>query len=95
MFHILGFIFFFVLIILLIGFVILWRIVNTFLGVGKRMAGGTNPNTQNQKRTTYQRTDSSASGERSQSTGSSASGEKKKVFDNDEGEYVEFEEIKE
>ena len=94
MFHFLGFIFFFILIVLLIGFVILWKIVNTFLGLGKRMTGG-NPNGQNQQRTTYQRTDDSASNNaRTQSSTSSAGGEKKKVFDDDEGEYVEFEEIK-
>ena len=89
MFHLLGFIFFFVLIILLIGFVILWRIVNTFLGIGKRMTGGANSNAQNQQQTTYQRTDGD-----SNNPNTSVSGEKKKVFDNDEGEYIEFEEIK-
>ena len=101
MFHFLGFIFFFILIILLIGFVILWRIVNTFLGIGKRMSGGTNPHTQGQQRTTYQRTnyqqnENSADSSRSQSSASSSStNEKKKVFGDDEGEYVDFEEIKE
>ena len=95
MFHILGFIFFFVLIILIIGFIILWRIVNTFLGIGKRMAGGATPNasTQNQQRTSYQRDENSSNSARSQST-TSTNSDKKKVFDDDEGEYVEFEEIK-
>ena len=93
MFHIFGFILFLIFIVLFIGFVILWRIVNTFLGVGKRMTGGSNPNSQNQQRTTYQRT--SANNERTQNSTSSAINDKKKVFDDDEGEYVEFEEIKE
>ncbi len=97
MFHFLGFIFFFILIILLIGFVILWRIVNTFLGLGKRMTGGTNPNTQGQQRTTYQSADNqqdnySTNGSRNQSTSNTS--DKKKVFADDEGEYIEFEEIK-
>ena len=99
MFHFLGFIFFFILIILLIGFVILWRIVNTFLGLGKRMTSGTNTNTQGQRRTSYQQTDyqqdgTSANNARNQSS-SSSSNDKKKLFADDEGEYVEFEEIKE
>ena len=95
MFHFLGFIFFFVLIILLIGFFILWRIVNTFLGLGRRMSAGTNSTTQGQQRTTYQRTNTSENTTRSQSTTSSTNGsDKKKVFADNEGEYVEFEEIK-
>ena len=92
MFHILGFIFFFVLIILLIGFVILWRVVNTFLGLGKRMTGGTNPNAQGQQRTTYQQTNHSANN--ANQSASAGTSEKKKVFGDDEGEYIEFEEIK-
>ena len=95
MFHILGFIFFIVLIVLLIGFVILWRIVNTFLGLGKRMTGGANPHTQNQQHTTYQTNDdSSTQTSRNQTNTTSPSGDKKKVFADDEGEYIDFEEIK-
>ena len=93
MFHILGFIFFIVLIVLLIGFVILWRIVNTFLGLVKRMTGGANPNTQRRQQTSYENSSNASDDARTQSSTSSAS-DKKKVFDDDEGEYVEFEEIK-
>lgn len=90
MFHILGFIFFFVLIILAIGFVILWRIVNTFLGIGKRMTN----NSQDSQQNTYQRKED-YSERNQQTTGSSHSpSDKKKIFGEDEGEYVEFEEIK-
>ena len=98
MFHILGFIFFFVLIILTIGFVILWRIVHTFMGMGKRMAGQRPADSQNSQRQTYQKasndgewTDAASGQTTSSSTGRS---DKKKVFGEDEGEYVEFEEIK-
>ena len=95
MFHFLGFIFFFILIILLIGFVILWRIVNTFLGIGKRMTGGSNSNTQGQQRTTYQQNGNSANSTHGQSsTSTSGTNDKKKLFADDEGEYVDFEEIK-
>ena len=37
MFHILGFIFFFILIILVIGLAILSKVIRTVLGVGRRM----------------------------------------------------------
>ena len=93
MFHFLGFIFFFILIVLLIGFIILWRIVNTFLGLGKRMTGTANSNTQGQQRTAYQRTENTEKSSSQSTTSNSA--DKKKVFADDEGEYVEFEEIKE
>ena len=39
MFHILGFIFFFILIILVIGLAILSKVIRTVLGVGHRMKG--------------------------------------------------------
>lgn len=39
MFHILGFIFFFILIILVIGLAILSKVIRTVLGVGRRMKG--------------------------------------------------------
>ena len=101
MFHILGFILFFILVILLIGFSIIWRIVSTFLGLGKRMTGNANPNSQNQQRTSYQQADQQSNyqqnttdtNSRQSTSGSSGSG-KQKVFDDDEGEYVDFEEIK-
>ena len=97
MFHILGFIFFFVLIILTIGFVILWRIVHTFMGMGKRMTGQRPSDSQNAQRQTYQKAQNgsewteTSSGQTSSTSGRS---DKKKVFGDDEGEYVEFEEIK-
>ena len=94
MFHFLGFIFFIILIVLLIGFIILWRIVNTFLGLGKRMTGNT-ANPQDQQRTSYQGNKSTSNHTNNQQTSSSATGDKKKLFSDDEGEYVEFEEIKE
>lgn len=96
MFHILGFILFIILIILTIGFFILWRIVNTFLGLGKRMGGGTNPDNQNQQRKTYQEAESASQWDspNGNSKKSSQQSDKKKLFADDEGEYVEFEEIK-
>ena len=96
MFHFLGFIIFFILIVLTIGFVILWRIVHTFMGIGKRMTGNGTSSSQHTQRATYQRpqNDSDWSEQSTQSSTSSRQSDKKKVFDDDEGEYVEFEEIK-
>ena len=95
MFHFLGFIFFIVLIILTIGFFILWRIVNTFLGLGKRM-GRENPNTQNQRQNKYERNKNASqeNNDYDSHRSSSSQGNKKKIFDDDEGEYIDFEEFK-
>ena len=100
MFHIFGFILFFIFIILLIGFTILWRIVNTFLGIGRRMGGTANPYTQqgqqgdNRQNSDYQQANSSTNNNQGYSSASSNNKDKQKVFADDEGEYIEFEEIK-
>lgn len=97
MFHILGFIFFFILIILVIGLVVLSKVVRTIFGLGRRMTGSSSTQRRSQ---TYQRSTSSdyrssdSESRNSQQSAGSASG-RKKIFDSDEGEYVDFEEVKE
>ena len=92
MFHILGFIFFFILIILVIGLAILSKVIRTVLGVGRRMKGD--------ESTRYNRS-GSASQDFAQSqnttheTTRSNNTSEGRRFDEDEGEYVDFEEIKE
>ena len=91
MFHILGFIFFFILIILVIGLAILSKVIRTVLGVGRRMKGD--------ESTRYNRSGSAsqdfAQSQNTRSNNTSEGRRKGKVFDEDEGEYVDFEEIKE
>ena len=96
MFHILGFIFFFILIILVIGLAILSKVIRTVLGVGRRMKGD--------ESTRYKRSGSASQDfaqsqntthENTRSNNTSEGRRKGKVFDEDEGEYVDFEEIKE
>lgn len=91
--------FFILIFVVLLGLVVVFKIVGTVLGLGRRMTQGTT-------RQSYRRSDSSAAqGEESgsnrsaydfqpESSGSPRS-ERKKIFDDNEGEYVEFEEIKE
>ena len=91
MFHILGFLFFFVLVILIIGLVLLSKIVRTIFGFGRKMTrSGTAEDTYRQ-RTTYaedtRRDDESQYSDKD-------SRRRNKVFDSDEGEYIDFEEIK-
>ena len=72
MFHILGFLFFIILVVLVIGLLILSKVVSLVFGFKRRMQGKNSG-----QRTTY----------------SSQNYQRKKIFDKDEGEYVEFEEI--
>lgn len=93
MFHILGILFFIVLAVLIVGLLLALKLVNSFFNLGKRMTG--QGGSKNDQRNTYQKNE-----EYSQQTSSSnhrqsqQPTEKHKVFDDDEGEYIEFEEIK-
>lgn len=93
MFHILGFLFFFILIIIVIGLLLLTRVIRGILGVGRRMTGNHSGSTRTQTRgyTSDYATENKA---QHQESSQQPSG-KKKVFGSDEGEYVDFEEIKE
>ena len=85
MFGLLGFILLFVLFIVIIVLSLLGNIVRMIFGLGKRTPKEFNgqKNNNNDYRTDEQTNDSS-----NPTTG------KKKIFGDDEGEYVEFEEIK-
>ena len=83
MFGLLGFILLFVLFIIIIVLTLLGNIVRMIFGLGKRTPKEFNGQNNNDYRTDEQTNDSSNS-----TTG------KKKIFGDDEGEYVEFEEIK-
>ena len=104
MFHILGFLIFIVVIILISGVAILSKVIKTFLGLGRKITGTDNRTTGSysygQQNRTQSERNNSASEEYSEYDSSDGdysskkNGFKKKVFDNDEGEYIEFEEIK-
>ncbi|MBS1437212.1 MAG: DUF4834 family protein [Bacteroides sp.] len=95
MFHILGFLFFIILVVLVIGLLILSKVVSLVFGFKRRMQGKNSG-----QRTTYS-SQNYQSGNRQEETFDSYSTQgdvpvrqRKKIFDKDEGEYVEFEEIK-
>ena len=92
MFHLLGILFLIILVILLIGLAILSRIIGMVFGFKRRMqrngsasqhAYSSNSNSsQDNTSHTYS------------SEGNSTVRPRKKIFDKEEGEYVDFEEIK-
>ncbi|MBQ7350591.1 MAG: DUF4834 family protein [Bacteroides sp.] len=85
MFGFLGFILIFILFIVLLGIALLGNIIRTLFGLGKRAP----------KHFYGDKNTSSANSQESASTQSTyTSTEKKKIFAKDEGEYVEFEEVK-
>lgn len=82
MLHILGFLFFIIIAILLIGLSIIASVVHKLFNRGKRQAGG------------YSYSDNKTSSEEVQPEEGEIHYRRKKLFDKDEGEYVEFEEIR-
>lgn len=85
MFSILGFIFFFVLILVVLVLTILGGVLRTLFGMGRGRSSSTRSSS---TRSSSSKHDSSYTSDHH--TGSS---KRKKVFDEDEGEYVDFEEI--
>lgn len=85
MFSFFGFIFIIILVILLSGISVISAIIRAIFGRGRSNTG----NTQSQQRTqTHKQSSANASPD-------SSIKDRKKVFDKDDGEYVDFEEIKE
>ena len=80
MFHILGFLFIIIIAILLIGLSIIGTVIRNIFGLGGR-------------RTSYN--DNRQSSEEAQTEEGEIRPRHKKLFSKDEGEYVDFEEIKE
>ncbi|MBQ8241226.1 MAG: DUF4834 family protein [Bacteroides sp.] len=87
MFGFLGFILFFILVIVLLVFALLGNLVRAIFGLGRRAPkhyyGETNTSSQEEQ---------SYSSNQSHQASSTIS--KKKIFTEDEGEYVEYEEVK-
>ncbi|EKU88497.1 DUF4834 family protein [Bacteroides oleiciplenus] len=104
MFHILGFLFIIIVVILVIGLSIIGTVLRSIFGLGKRR---TSSGTYQNGGGSYQSSGGySFSGNQQQNSSSQANEEAtssedvihrkhKKLFTKDEGEYVDFEEIKE
>ncbi len=86
MFGFLGFILLFILLIFLIGLSLIGGLLRTLFGLGRR--------TPRKRSYAYTSSDDEYASSSSASSASSASSNKKKIFADDEGEYVEFEEVK-
>ncbi len=87
MLHLLGIIVFIFLFVLIIGAVILLRVVKGFFSIGKKMTG--------QDFSRERRSQTAGTADYSNAAQKQKTSKKKKVFDDDEGEYVDFEEINE
>lgn len=84
MFHLLGFLFFLVLVVVVLGLALVSKVIGTLFGWGRKASDAFSGRSSADA--------SSASSSRSATPPPSASS-KKKVFDDDEGEYIDFEEI--
>lgn len=108
MFHILGFLFIIIVVILVIGLSIIGTVLRSIFGLGgkRRTSSGTYQNGNGSYQPggggysfsgSQQQTSSSQNSEEnaSSASGNDNRGKRKKLFSKDEGEYVDFEEIKE
>lgn len=95
MFHILGFLFFFILINLVIGLALISKVIRTILGIGRRMTTGNASSSTNTSSRNSQYNSSSSSESNSQRQPNETTSGRKKIFGSDEGEYIDFEEVKE
>ena len=89
------------LLIVFIGFAILGNILRVLFGIGKRTPNYQNRTYTHQKQNTYTQNQTNDENENFAETSSSSShkrshssGDRKKIFDDDEGEYVDYEEVK-
>lgn len=85
MFHLIGFLFFLVLVVVVLGLALVSRVIGTLLGWGRKASDAFTGRSSAGA--------SSASSSRSATPPPPSASSKKKVFDDDEGEYIDFEEI--
>lgn len=98
MFHILGFLFVIIVVILVIGLSIIGTVLRTIFGLGgkRRSSSGSYQSGQSYSYSgDQQQSSSSQTEEEPTSAGNEIHRTHKKLFSKDEGEYVDFEEIKE
>ena len=98
MFGFLGFLLIIFPLIVFIGFTILGNILRVLFGIGKRPPYQNRTST-HQKQNTYTQNQANDENENFAESSSSnrrshSSGNRKKIFDEDEGEYVDYEEVK-
>lgn len=98
MLHILGFLFIVILAILLIGLSIIGTVVRSLFGLGRRRTSSPNSGSYQRGNEHYQpggySYNNRTSTEEVQPEESEIHPQRKKLFSKDEGEYVDFEEIK-
>lgn len=99
MFHILGFLFIIIIAILLIGLSIIGTVIRNIFGLGGRRtstnSGSYRKGNGNYRPGGYSYNDNRQSSEEAQPEEGEIRFRHKKLFSKDEGEYVDFEEIKE
>ncbi len=85
MFHIVGILFFVIIFIVLLGVSILWGVIMKLTNLFRKPQGRKSYSSSQSYSSTSQRSESRRSDDNA--------GERKKLFDDDEGEYVDFEEV--
>lgn len=95
MFHLLGFLFIIVIVVLVIGLSIVGTVLRAVFGFGRRRPSSTTTSGRQSYQTQEERDHTSEKNNNEEIIRENASGKHKKIFTKDEGEYVDFEEVKE
>lgn len=96
MFHILGFLFIIIIAVILIGLTIIGSVLRALFGFGKRSTPRNNNNSSNKERRYYKPSGETEKNNKEEEiiTEGPIRSKRKKIFSDDDGEYVDFEEIK-
>lgn len=93
MFHLLGFLFLIFIVILVVGLTIVGSVLRTIFGFGRRRPASSKDTHAQTYRATHADNRQTSSNE--ETLKEQADAKHKKIFTKDEGEYVDFEEVKE
>ena len=93
MFHLLGFLFIIFIVILVVGLTIVGSVLRAIFGFGRRRPASSKGTQTHTYRTTHAENRQASDSE--ETIKEQADAKHKKIFTKDEGEYVDFEEVKE
>lgn len=95
MFHLLGFLFIIVIVILVVGLTIVGSVLRAIFGFGRRRPASSKSTHTHTYHTNHTESQHTGANSDEKVTTEQTDSRHKKIFTKDEGEYVDFEEVKE
>lgn len=94
MFHLLGFLFIIFIVILVVGLTIVGSVFRAIFGFGRRRSASPRSTHTHTYRSTHTENQHTNANNNEEASKEQTDGRHKKIFTKDEGEYVDFEEVK-